>query len=68
MPDIVVSADDLESSLQKKEGVCKKGSINYYTKANELWHGNQSKQKGIIPPNPMMVQDVEMGANRCSVQ
>lgn len=26
-----------------KRGVCKKGNINYYTKANELLHGNQSK-------------------------
>jgi hypothetical protein len=51
MPDIAVSADDLESSLQKKEGVCKKGSISYYTKANELWHGNQSKQ-GDHPTKP----------------
>ena len=67
MLDITVSADDLESNLQKKERVCKKGSINYYTKANELWHGNQVN-KGIIPPNPMMIPDLEMGANRCSVQ
>ena len=34
-----------------KRGVCKKGSINYYTKTNELWHGNQSKQ-GNHPTKP----------------
>lgn len=57
MPDIAVSADDLESSLQKKEGV--------------LILDLRPKEKfmeGIIPPNPMMIPDVEMGANRCSVQ
>ena len=57
MPDIAVSADDLESSLQKKEGV--------------LILDLRPKEKfmeGHIPTNPMMIPDLEMSANRCSVQ
>jgi rhodanese-related sulfurtransferase len=57
MLDITVSADDLESSLQKKERV--------------LILDLRPKEKfmeGHIPPNPMMIPDLEMGPNRCSIQ
>jgi len=57
MLDITVSADDLESNLQKKEGV--------------LILDLRPKEKfmeGHIPTNPMMIPDLEMGPNRCSVQ
>lgn len=52
--------------LSKEEFVKKAVSI---TTPRPMNYGTVIKvNKGIIPPNPMMIPDLEMGPNRCSVQ
>lgn len=70
MPEIGISVEMVKKlpllDLEKEEFVKKVVSI---TTPRPMNYGMVIKvNKGTIPPNPMMIPDLEMGPNRCSVR